>query len=481
MDDAQFVHFVGPSYQYPTVNFDAQRSVNFYPVKSDVENSQTIDLLRATPGLEIFTTLGDGPVRGIYTVRGRTFAVSGFSFYELFIDGTSTNYGTVFFANPVVSISDNGVQLCVVGGNNGYIFTLATNILQQINSDGWHGADTVTFLDGYFIWNWPGTSQYYVSALYDGLTIDPLAFASVSSSTNNVVAVKALHQNLWVFGTESVEIEYDNGDLFFPFSRIQGVFIEYGCAAPLSVVSIANTLLWLGKDSKGQAVVWMANGYQPERVSTQAIEYSINEYGDITGASAWAYQSEGQFFYCLNLPGPGTTISFDITQKQWHERAFWNVNSGLYEQHRAICHTFSFNNHLVGDYQNGNVYIQSSDIYDDYGNIIRRMRTAPHMLNNLDYVFHDSFQLDMETGVGLDGSPGIEDSNPLVLLSTSSDGGHTWSSEREASLGKIGAYKTRAIWRRLGRARDRVNKVVTSSRTKINILGAVSRATAGNS
>lgn len=479
MGDANFVPFVGGSYIFPTVNFDAQRSVNFYPVKSEVPNSQTVDLLRMTPGLNIFQTLGPGPIRGEYTVKGRTFVVSGFNFYEIFIDGSNTNYGTVFFANPVVSISDNGVQVCVVGGNNGYIFTLATNVLVQITTAGWNGANTVTFLDGYFVWDWPGTSQYYVSALYDGTTINPTAFASVSSSTNNVVAVKALHQNLWVFGTESVEIEYDNGNQFFPFSRIQGVFIEYGCAAPLSVVSIANTVLWLGKDSKGQGVVWMANGYQPERVSTQAIEYTIQEYGDITGANAWAYQSEGQFFYCLNIPGPGTTLVFDISQKQWHERAFWNVNSGLFEQHRAICHTFNFNQHMVGDYQNGNIYIQSTDIYSDYGNVVRRMRTAPHMIDNLDFVFYDSFQLDMETGIGLDGSPAVEDVDPQVVMSFSNDGGHTWSSERSASMGKIGAYKARAIWRRLGRARDRVFKVITSTRNKINILGAVAKVNPG--
>ena len=475
---AEFVPFVGGSYVYPSINFDAQRSINFYPVKSEMQDSQTVALLRMTPGLSIAYTLGQGPIRGVWTVRGRTFVVSGNQFYEIFIDGTFQSYGNMVFRNPFVSMSDNGIQVCIVGGDNGYIFTLATNTLVQITTPGWLGANTVTFLDTYFIWDMPGTPNYYISASYDGTTINASEFQAVASSTNNVVAVRALHQNVWVFGTESVEIEYDSGATLFPLQRIQGVFIEYGCAAPLSVASGANTIFWLGQDRQGQSVVWQANGYQPKRISTQAIEYCIQQYGDISGAVGYVYQSEGQFFYVLNIPGPGTTLVYDVTMEQWHERAFWNSNTGLFEQHRAICHTFAFNQHLVGDYTNGNIYVQSMANYDDFGNPIRRQRTAPHMINNLDNLFYERFQLDMETGVGAV-TGNAADVAPIITLAYSNDGGHTWSSELQGSMGSVGNYKTRAIWRRLGRARDRVFRVTTAARCKVNILGAVASAKPG--
>ncbi|CAM6005675.1 unnamed protein product [Sphagnum balticum] len=366
--------------------------------------------------------------------------VSGQGFYEISLNGTVTNWGSVTFSNPLVCFSDNGTQVCVVGGNNGYVFTLATNTLVQITSSGWNGANTVAFLDGYGIFDWPGTNQYYVSALYDFTTINASNFSAIASSSNNIVAVHVLHQNVWVFGTNSVEIEYDAGNLGFPFARIQGAFIEYGCVAPLSVVSTANTLLWLGNDQQGQGVVWMAQGYQPVRVSTAAIEYALAQYVDLSTASAWTYQEDGHYFYCLNVSGYGTTLVYDISMKQWHERGFWDAQYGRFDQHLAICHTFNFGYHLVGDYRNGNVYRMSPLFYDDNGSVIVRERTAPHMINNLDYIYYTKFQIDMETGVGLDGNPPTADQTPPVMLQISNDGGHTWGLERWSDAGVIGAF-----------------------------------------
>jgi hypothetical protein len=54
----------------------------------------------------------------------------------------------------------------------------------------------------------------------------------------------------------------------------------------------------------------------------------------------------------------------------------------------------------------------------------------------------------------------------------SDDGGHTWSSERWTSLGNIGKYRTRAMWRRLGRSRERVYRVLVSDPVKVVMIGA---------
>ena len=61
------------------------------------------------------------------------------------------------------------------------------------------------------------------------------------------------------------------------------------------------------------------------------------------------------------------------------------------------------------------------------------------------------------------------------MLRWSDDGGHTWSNEHWASMGKIGVYGARAIWRRLGmttKLRDRVYEVSGTDPVKIAILGA---------
>jgi hypothetical protein len=76
----------------------------------------------------------------------------------------------------------------------------------------------------------------------------------------------------------------------------------------------------------------------------------------------------------------------------------------------------------------------------------------------------------METGVGLDG--GVQGSDPKAMLQWSDDGGHSWSNERWAGVGKIGKAKKRVIWRRLGSSRDRVYRVMISDPVKVVLIGA---------
>jgi len=89
-------------------------------------------------------------------------------------------------------------------------------------------------------------------------------------------------------------------------------------------------------------------------------------------------------------------------------------------------------------------------------------------------IFYKSLTLDMETGVGLDGD--VYGSDPQMMLDFSNDGGHTWSNEAWASIGKkiggIGEFKKRVIWRRLGMARDRVFRIRTTDPVSITLLSA---------
>lgn len=477
-----YVPFIGPSYVYRSVNFDAQRSINLYPAKSEIGDSKTPSLMVGTPGLSLFCTLPTNGFRGAHVAKGRSFFVAGSGFYEVMADQSYVLRGTVSFSNEFVSMSDNGFQVCAVGGDNGYVFTLADNTFSQIVSDGWFGADTVSFLDGFGVFNKPKTNQYYVSSPYDFSALDVLDFASVESNPNNIVAVATVHQNIWCLGTDSIEIEYPSGDADFPFTRVQGAFIEYGCVAAGTVVNSANTLFWLGADQNGAGIVWMASGYDPQRISTSAIENYLQQYNaDLSLATAYTYQEEGHFFYLLNVPGMPTTVVFDVTEKQWHERAYFNTTTGQYERQLGQCHAYAFGKHLIGDYRTGNIYVQDLNYTTDNGALIRRERIAPHMINNLDYLFFESFQLDMQTGIGLDGSPGIQDTDPMIMLSWSNDGGHTWSDEDWRSAGKIGEYTERALWRQLGRSRDRVWKAAFTGKCTVAWLGSVVKAKGGYS
>jgi hypothetical protein len=75
----------------------------------------------------------------------------------------------------------------------------------------------------------------------------------------------------------------------------------------------------------------------------------------------------------------------------------------------------------------------------------------------------------METGVGLADGQG---SSPQIMLSWSDDGGKTWGNERWASAGRIGEYRHRVRWYRLGAFRQRVLRVQVSDPVPITIAAA---------
>lgn len=463
---------VGPSYVFRSVNFDSQRSVNLYPAKSETGNSKDQFILCPTPGRAVFSTLPTQSARGAYsTSTGRAFVVSYNTLYEILSNGSYTPRGTLDTFTGNVSMADNGIQLIIVDGTatGGWIFDLTDGSYVQITDGDFGGGVTVCFLKGYFIVNVPDSGIYQWSAIYDGTAWDGADTANAEGSPDNLVAVVSVHLQTWLIGSETIEILYDTGDTPDPFSTVQGVFIEYGTNAPFSVQQTANTVFWLGNDTSGSNVAWMAEGYQPRKISTSAIDYYLSKY-DITTATSFSYQEDGHYFIAWNISGAPSTLVYDVGQDQWHERAFWNTSSGAYEKDRVSFHMFAFGKHLVTDSQTGDIYEQSLIYNDNAGTLIRRMRTFPYFTDDLEYLYFSRLQIDMQTGVGLATDSNTANTVPQMGLRWSDDGCHAWSTEVQTSIGKIGEYNTRAYWRRLGRSRARVFEISTDANVPIYII-----------
>jgi hypothetical protein len=370
-------------------------------------------------------------------------------------------------------MADNGTQLFIACNPDGFIYNYNTDVFAQITDPDFEGAVNVGYLDGYFVYNQPNSQIVWITSLLDGLSVDPLDFASAEGSPDGLVSLIVDHRELWLFGTDSTEVWYDSGEADFPLTRIQGAFNEIGCVAPYSVAKLDNGIFWLGADARGQGIVYRANGYTGQRVSTHAIEYAIQSYGTISDAIAYTYQQEGHAFYVLTFPSVGKTWVYDVAVNSWHERAGFAL--GDFVRHRSNCQAAFNNVPHVGDYENGNVYILDLAIYADNGAVqkwLRSWRALPTGQNDLKRTTHHSLQLDCETGIGLNSGQG---SLPQIMLRFSDDGGHTWSNEKWVSVGALGTYSTRAIWRRLGmttKLRDRVYEISGTDPVKTVIMGA---------
>lgn len=457
------IPFIGGSGTARSVTTNASRTVNLYPVL-DAEGKSPMALY-GTPGLARFadTVVGDG--RGLYEAQGRLFAVVGDSLYEIDQNGTPTARGSLATNAGPVSMADNGVQLVVVDGSKGYSLTLASNAFVQIADPDWPAADRVAYQDGYFILNSTGTGQFFITSLYS-TDVDPLDFASAEGAPDPLVSLLCDHRELWLFGDESTEVWYNSGAADFPFARLDGAFIETGCAAAHSVAKMDNAVFWLSRDKRGQGHVMRAQGYQPQIISTRAVEYAIQGYATIADARAYTYQQEGHAFYVLTFPTANATWVYDASTNLWHERMYW---SGQEERHRGAAYAFCFGRPLVLDHSNGRIYELDLDAYSDDGDEIRAIRRTQHQHSEGRRLFWGTLQIDIEAGVGLVAGQG---SDPQLMLRWSDDGGKTWSSEHWRDMGQIGAYKRRAIWRRLGASRDRVYEVVITDPVKRVIVDA---------
>jgi len=195
----------------------------------------------------------------------------------------------------------------------------------------------------------------------------------------------------------------------------------------------------------------------------------------LSDAVAYTYRLEGHEFYVVTFPSIDLTWVYDLTTKAWHKWLSWDNQTG-YHRHRSNCGAFFGNYYLVGDYENGKIYQLNNEVYTEDGKTIRRLRRCPHLVSDLQRQYFAEMQIQFQPGVGLQTGQGYD---PQSMLRWSSDGGSTWSNEHWVTIGKVGKYNNRAIWRRLGWARDRIYEVVVSDPIKAVIVSANLKAEGG--
>jgi hypothetical protein len=467
---------IGGAYLSRSLNLDAQRCVNLYPVLGDSGTAKVPVALFGTPGKRRLTTLaGTGGIRAVFKpTTGDAIVVRGGQVYRVASDWTSILVGVIEDGVTPVSIDDDGTIAVIVTGLRGYILNLVTNAFVQIADDAFYGSDYVYYTSTVFVFNRPGTRQFYI-AFSDGaggVTFDGSDFASAVSNAEPIVRHIVNHEELVLFKRTTTEIWRTVTGADFLYQRDTNAFIEKGCDATHSVAAMDNTVYWLGGDSKGGGIVWRLNGYTPERISNDGLEFAIQNYAATADAEAFTYQQEGHTFYQLNFPTAGASWAFDAATNLWHERAYRNPSTSLFERDRAANHAFFAGVHVVGDRSDGRLYALDLSYFSDDGDPLVALRSSPHIAAPTgNEVRFSKIRIDFEAGVGLTVGQG---SDPVLMLRWSDDGGHTWGSLQDMRMGKIGEFKHRAELSMLGMARDRVFEISISDPVRRVILaGAV--------
>jgi len=480
--------FVGDAYAAANPDQDAQELINWFPEQSQREKSKEQWTLLGCPGLQQVAAMFAGEVRGAWVLPGGATClwVSGSSVYLLSVitAATSTAFpaysaalvGTIASSTGQVGIRDNGtggIAVLVDGTAAGYVYTISSKTLKAISDPAFYGSDRVLFVDGWLVFNKPGTQTFYTSPLYwDGVkSFDATYFALKDSSTDNLITMIESLREIWLVGERTTEVWYDAGNQFFPFSRLQGVTLQIGTAAKHSITRFDTGLAWLASSERGQNLVVMTEGYQVKVISSEAVAQAINGYPVVSDAIAYSYSEGGHTFYVITFPTADVTWVYDKTADRWHKRLSFDATTGLFHRHRSNCYVNFQNQRLVGDYANGQIYALSRNVYTDNGAPLVTVRRTAHVWDGemRERLFHNTLQVQLRSGQGpLTG----QGANPQLMLRWSDDSGQTWSNQRQVAIGQTGATKQRAIARRLGAARDRIYEVSISDPVCRDVIGA---------
>ncbi|NCC41537.1 MAG: hypothetical protein EOM21_19385, partial [Gammaproteobacteria bacterium] len=269
------IGLVGPSYEQRSLPFNAQRTINLFPIMD--ETGKEVSALYGTPGLSLFASVGAGPIRGgLKSGNGRVFVVSGTALYEIFSTGAATFRGSLLTSSGTVSMAEGISQLAICDGARLYSLTYSGNAFAPVSDpDLPSSVGYVTNVDGFFIVNENDTGRFYKSALNVLANWDALDFATAENSPDKLIApINGIGQ-LWLYGDTTTEIWTNTGASSFPFARIAGAVMETGILAKHTAKEIDNTVIWVGKDEFGSGIVYRANGFTPQRVSTTPIEKRI--------------------------------------------------------------------------------------------------------------------------------------------------------------------------------------------------------------
>lgn len=420
----------------------SHRFMNLYPQIN--KDARAVVACYGTPGLRRRVTLGSGPIRGMLKYLSTLYVVSGDRFYSVDTSFNSTLRGTLDTDEGMVFMATNGLVVLIVDGDKGWTYTISGATFAEVTDANFPTSPrSVTYADGYFLVNDSGTQRVHYSTT--GTSWGASDFFSAEQDPDDLNGLITDHNEVILLGTNSSEVWRltANG-----WTIIDGAFIEYGCIARGTPAKIDNSVFWLGNDLK----VYRLDGYTPKRISNHEVEYVIAQnVNSVANARAFSYTQEGHSFYQLTIND--TTMVYDAATGMWHERGYWNVDDGLFNRHRADCHALFKRLPIVGDYENGDIYEYDLDTYTDDGDEISSILTTRHLDAEGKRLFFQSFEAEMETGVGLQSGQG---SDPQVELRWSNDGGRRWTNWVRRDFGAVGAYDTRARWFGLGSAADRV-------------------------
>lgn len=385
--------------------------------------------LASFPGLKLWSTgVTLEADRGIhqYLFQSKGWKVSGGKLYSFTSSGVQTEVGLIP-GTELCDIRANATTLLICNGNG--LFTCDGSSVSVL-SPGF----TAVSLD--YINN-----QFVVSDSNNVIRISDVGSTNFTaentflaeSQQDAMVGVRIFNQFLLNFGVDTIEPWENVGVGNPPFARLNGAIIEdTGLANRLATTNTKSSIYFLGANK----IPYRLINFQSDNLSKD--NPGISElFGSYKADNAFlsSVTVYGQDIILFNFPSNNKVWCYSETTGLWFE-VNHDVDNKLW---LGKTSAYLFNKTLVGDRLNGNIYELDYNTYKNNDVTMVRERVFRPMSGELLSSPRDYFQMKMvqfclETGVG------VNDDNPQMMVSYSTDGGNTYSNERFLYVGEAGEY-----------------------------------------
>lgn len=294
-------------------------------------------------------------------------------------------------------------------------------------------------------------SQFGFTEVSDLDNTTALSYYTPESSPDAIVAVKALGEYVYVFGTKTIEPWTLTGDSSDPLAVQSGMIQQIGCACRDGIVEADNALFFVDNTFNARRLAAGAS----QVISPPWLAEELRQYGS-ENIFSMSYASRGHIFVGFwTLSG---CHFYDVMTSAQRGEPVWHTRTSGSSLTWAVLLLV-----MVGPAQNARVFgraifnrfVELSDEFledfeeDPVSDTIAISREFSAALTAIpDRVAITSAFLEGAKGIG---TPTGQGENPQVEMCFSKDNGQTWSAWEARPLGAQGAYSTESAWRRLGR------------------------------
>ena len=432
--------------------FDPSRLVNCYR-----ESHGGRPVIKSVLGMNTVANLDGVLVRAMSEVGGTLYASIEGKLKSISRNAQVSTLGNID-SDPETTISGNNGKIIVTAGGNCFVYDAGemsqpdTGAITNIASASFIGQSTVLVEKNGRRVQW--------SDVADPKTYDALNFATTEQRDDNNIRGLPIGGLFWIFKERSIERWYLNGGASF-FSPIAGGVLDTGLRGFNLLAEYPGGAFFVGDDG----IVYLIVGGQIAPISTRAVEGSVSESQPRT---AFFYEDEGHKFCVITFEDRPAWV-YDISTKEWHERAEGADLGPWTALHAAQAYGRNYVANSLGylhllqrsneDSSGPLVRLGVSRTLEADGQrfVISRLQVKPRVGRSA-LGRSEASVLDVGGGfvLGVGGEAlqvkgfSADPRDAKIFVRLSKDRGETWGRRFDRSLGDQGDYRKAVIMRSLG-------------------------------